>query len=108
MVHDTVEDRDEPVDIENADNSADAVIYPIGPESGPTFAQLARVIVGGIVAVLLTALFFDTRSYVERISSYPYDASAVQITQVYAERIFYAISGVGIGIMLYVLTRYAD
>jgi hypothetical protein len=67
-------------------------------------ARVIRVIVG---LVLAGALIIVAASTVSDINNHP-DASAVQVTQIYAEGLFYGLVAVGIGIAMYILTRGID
>ncbi len=61
--------------------------------------------IGAVVVLLL--LYIDTRSLIAEISRAPINASAIQVTQVYAERIFYAVVTIGIQMSIYIGTRVA-
>jgi hypothetical protein len=67
----------------------------------PTWAAFLRVVIGLIVCTALALIWTGTQATIKSAS----DASAIQITQVYAEGIFHAVVTIGLGIMGYVVTR---
>lgn len=88
-----------------SDNDAQYEDDSPGPSSEPgSAARVIRVIVG---LVLAGALIIVAASTVSDINNHP-DASAVQVTQIYAEGLFYGLVAVGIGIAMYILTRGID
>ena len=63
-----------------------------------------RGLVGWLAVAGLLVLFGDTVQYVgEAIRA---DASSIQITQIYAERIFYAVIILGMAITVYTGSRF--
>ncbi len=62
-----------------------------------------RFVSAGVAFLVLLLLLRDTMSLVDQASQL--GASAIQVTQIYAERSFYAIITIGLALMVYVGTR---
>ena len=66
-------------------------------------AIMVRTVASVVAAIVLVWILIDTIGFVNDASDI--GASAIQVTQIYAERVFYAVIDIGLLIAVYILTR---